>query len=260
MSLRRPVAAGNWKLYQTRQEAQDFVAQFLAQTAEERSRIEVILAPTALLVADVARFVAGSGVSVAAQNCYWEARGAFTGELSPELIRDAGGTHVLIGHSERREIFSETDDWIRRKTQAAQRAGLVPIVCVGESLQAREAGRLQEVLERQLVYGFEGIEVDAPENLMLAYEPIWAIGTGRTAGPQDAQEAHAFIRSVLVGLWGFEIAERIRILYGGSVKPDNAAELCRRADVDGVLVGGASLQADSFAAITRGVALAGATV
>lgn len=257
-SLRRPVAAGNWKLHQNQLETRAFVEQFTAVAADLLARSDVIIAPTALGLPALASLLRGTSIGVAAQNCYWEPRGAFTGELSPELIRDAGGTHVLIGHSERRELFGETDDMVRRKIQAAQRAGIIPIVCVGETLEAREAGLLKSVLERQLVYGLEGVDVASPENFMIAYEPIWAIGTGRTAGPGDAQEAQAFIRGVLIGLLGPETAERIRILYGGSVKPDNAGELCERPDVDGVLVGGASLTAESFAAILKGVALSGA--
>ena len=256
--LRKPVAAGNWKLHQTQAQTRTFADEFVAATKSIREHADVILAPTALCLAGLASHLKGSGISVAAQNCHWEPKGAFTGELSAELILDAGATHVLIGHSERRELFGETDDMVRRKIQAAQRAGLLPIVCMGETLEAREGGRLKTVLERQLVYGLEGVEVPNPEHFMIAYEPIWAIGTGRTAGPGDAQEAQAFIRGVLVGLLGFEVAERIRILYGGSVKADNAAELCAQPDVDGVLVGGASLTADSFAAILQGVSLAGA--
>lgn len=257
-AFRKPVAAGNWKLHQTQEETRTFAAEFLAATAGLSASTEIIIAPTALTLALLSSLFKGSGVGVAAQNCHWEKRGAFTGEVSPELAQDAGAAYVLIGHSERRELFGESDDHVRRKIEAVQRVSLVPIVCVGETLAAREAGLLRSVLERQLVYGLEGVDVPDPERFMIAYEPVWAIGTGRTAGPADAQEAHAFIRSVLSGLLGAETADRIRILYGGSVKPDNAAVLCQETDVDGVLVGGASLTADSFAAIAKGVALAGA--
>lgn len=255
---RKPVAAGNWKMHQTVAETRSFMEELHAAPTDHLHSTEVVLAPTALGLPLLVEQARGLPIGIAGQNCHWESKGAFTGEVSPALLRDAGATYVLIGHSERRELFGESDDHVRRKTAAALQNGLVPIVCVGETLKAREAGQLKEVLERQLVYGLEGIEIANPTGFMIAYEPVWAIGTGRTAGPSDAQEAHAFIRSVLVALLGNQSSERIRILYGGSVKPDNASELCGGADVDGVLVGGASLKADSFLSIIEGVAKVGA--
>ncbi len=242
--MRRKVAAGNWKLHKTIAETKDFF-DILKPLLRGESGPEIIVAPVSLALWTASQCAAGSSIRIAAQNCFYENRGAFTGEISPGQIRDAGATHVIIGHSERRAIFLETDDTIRKKTKLALAEKLVPIVCIGETLQEREAGLLRKILERQLTYGLEGINAGAAD-MMLAYEPVWAIGTGKTATPQDAQEAHDFIRGTIRRMLGNEFADSVRILYGGSVKPDNTASLSAMQDVDGVLVGGASLDANSF--------------
>ena len=245
---RKPIAAGNWKLHKTADEAEQFCRELTAGLGPaDAASIEIIIAPTAIALERTrASLSRADGIAVAAQNCHYENQGAFTGEISPLLIRDLGCTHVILGHSERRAIFGESDDIIRRKIGAVLKAALVPIFCVGETLEEREGGRVREVLERQVVYGLEGIDLRGPGDLVIAYEPVWAIGTGRTASAADAQEAHEFIRNLARNLYGSEIAGGLRILYGGSVKPGNTAELTSRPDVDGALVGGASLEAESF--------------
>ena len=248
---RIPVAAGNWKLQKNLAEIQEFFREYTAGIpAGER---EIVIGPTAIGLTTAVAAAKGSPVGIAAQNCYSQQSGAFTGEISPDQIKDAGGTHVILGHSERRHVFGETDADINKKIKLVLETGLVPIFCIGELLEEREAGKVEEVLERQITYGLEGIELSGPDALMIAYEPVWAIGTGKTAGPEDAQEAHAFTRSLMKKTYSESIADGVRILYGGSVKPDNAAGLMAMADVDGVLVGGASLKADSFLKITEAV-------
>jgi triosephosphate isomerase len=198
----------------------------------------------------VASVLADSGVQLGAQDVHWEKEGAFTGEVSPGMLRDAGCSQVIVGHSERRQLFGETDAAVNRKVRAVLEAGLSVIMCVGETLAEREGGLTLAVVERQVRGGLQGITPD-PASLAVAYEPVWAIGTGRTATPAQAQEVHAAIRGLIDELLGHAAADAIRILYGGSVKPDNIAELMREPDIDGALVGGASLKADSFAAIAR---------
>jgi len=212
---------------------------------------EVLLAPPFTSLEAVANCIRGSAILLAAQNLHWEPKGAFTGEVSAPMLADIGCTHVIIGHSERRQYFGETDDTVAKKTGAALSAGLVPIVCVGETLEEREAGRMQSVIESQVRGGLQGRDADAIGALVVAYEPVWAIGTGKVATPEQAQEVHALIRRLLAEIGGGEAAQACRILYGGSVKADNVDVLMRQLDIDGALVGGASLQVDSFVRIAR---------
>ena len=216
------------------------------------SHCEVVLAPVFTALKTVADRLEGSNIRIAAQDCAVQNDfGAHTGEVAPAMLKDAGCSHVIIGHSERRQFYGETDDSVNRKIRAAIAAGLVPIVCVGELLEERESGNAESVVERQLTGGLNGLTVADAERIIIAYEPVWAIGTGKTATPEQAQEMHAFIRSALGKINGDEVAGRTRILYGGSVKPDNIAELMAMDDVDGALVGGASLDAESFASIVN---------
>ena len=245
MSTRTPLIAGNWKLHNT-------VAESKALAGGVRERVggglpcEVVVAPVATSLVPVRETLAGSAVGLAAQNVYWEDSGAFTGELSPVLLLDVGCTHCVIGHSERRQYFGETDAGVRKKTSALLVHKIVPIMCVGESLEQREAGKTLEVVLGQVEAATDGLDAVALAPLVVAYEPIWAIGTGRTAKAEDAQEVHRAIRDHLGALKGESWAETVRILYGGSVKQSNADELLAEPDVDGALVGGASLSADNF--------------
>ncbi|MBI5189302.1 MAG: triose-phosphate isomerase [Nitrospirae bacterium] len=247
---RTPVIAGNWKMHMTVPEALELVRGILP-TCSGKSGVEVILAPPFTALSAVAEAVKGTGIGVAAQNMHWEPKGAYTGEVSAAMLVDAGCTHVIIGHSERRQYFAETDESVNRKLAAALSVGLVPIVCVGETLDERERGDQFKVIERQLDGGLKDIGPKQMAGTILAYEPVWAIGTGKTASPEQAQDVHAFIRGWLTRVHGEGIADAVRIQYGGSVKPDNVADLMSRADIDGALVGGAALKADSFAALVN---------
>jgi triosephosphate isomerase len=242
--MRRPLIAGNWKMYKTVPEAVALASELRAGIS--RGDVEVVLGPPATALHAVAGAVKGTAIGVAAQNMYAENEGAFTGEVSPVMLRDAGCSHVILGHSERRQLFGETDEGVAKKTEAALRHGLQPIVCVGETLAERESNRTNEVVERQTERALRGLTADQVAALVIAYEPVWAIGTGRTATPQQAQEVHAFIRGLVARSHGDPAARGLRILYGGSVKPDNIGSLMAQADLDGALVGGASLQAASF--------------
>ncbi len=247
--MRRPFIAGNWKMYKTIPEAIETAQKLAAAVADARGR-DIMIAPPFTALSAVASVLADTGVQLGAQDVHWEKEGAFTGEVSPGMLRDAGCAQVIVGHSERRQFFGETDATVNRKVRAVLEAGLSVIMCVGETLAEREAGRMPEVVERQVRGGLEGI-IPEPASFAVAYEPVWAIGTGRTATPAQAQEVHAAIRRLLDALLGHAAADSIRILYGGSVKPDNIGELMHEPDIDGALVGGASLKADSFAAIAR---------
>lgn len=250
--MRTPLIAGNWKMFKTVGETVAHVeelARALAQAPAGERAADIVVAPpfTALkAAADAAR---GSRIEVAAQNLHWERDGAFTGEVSASMIRDTGAQHVIVGHSERRTLFGETNLTVNKKIAAALGAGLGPIVCVGETLQHREANQTLAVLDEQLREGLDGFTADQLRSLVLAYEPVWAIGTGRNATPDQAQDAHAHIRGRLRGWFGAGFSERCRVLYGGSVKPENTGALMGQPDVDGALVGGASLVVASFAAI-----------
>lgn len=216
------------------------------------SHCEVVIAPVFTALKTVADRLEGSNIRVAAQDCAVQNEfGALTGEVAPVMLKDAGCSHVIIGHSERRQFYGETDASVNQKTKAALAAGLTPIVCVGEHLAEREAGNAESVVKTQLIDGLSGLTVADMERIIIAYEPVWAIGTGKTATPEQAQEMHRFIRQTIASAHGSDIADRTRILYGGSVKPDNVAELMSQDDVDGALVGGASLEAESFARIVN---------
>jgi triosephosphate isomerase len=247
---RQKFVCGNWKLHKTVAEATALVKELAAGLAGE-TRVQVAVAPVFTSLAAVKAALAGSPIQLAAQDVHWEAQGAFTGEVSAPLLADVGVTHVIVGHSERRQLFGETDETVRRKAGAVLSAGLRPIVCVGETLAEREAGRTLEVVGRQVRGGLAGLPPEALAAVTLAYEPVWAIGTGKTATTAQAQEVHAALRAILRELGG-AVADSIRIQYGGSVKPENAAELMSQADVDGALVGGASLKAGDFLAIVKG--------
>jgi triosephosphate isomerase (TIM) len=248
--MRKPVIAGNWKLYKTKNEALALIEE-LAPLIAGVTTVEVVVAPVFTVLPTLLGAVAGTGISLAGQDVFWEEEGAFTGEISSRMLLDAGASHVIIGHSERREYFGETDQTVNKKVKAALKGALVPIFCIGETLEAREAGQTFSVLERQLKQGLEGITAAQLAPVIVAYEPVWAIGTGKTASDAQAQEAHAFIRGVLAELYGKETADKTRILYGGSVKPENVKGLMSCSDIDGALVGGASLKGASFAAIVR---------
>ncbi|HEU0264622.1 MAG TPA: triose-phosphate isomerase [Geobacterales bacterium] len=246
--MRKPVIAGNWKLYKTRGEAIELVTA-LKTLVTDAHGVEVVVAPVFTVLATVKEALAGSVIHLSGQDCFWEEEGAFTGEVSPKMLLDAGCSHVIIGHSERRQYFGETDETVNMKSRAALASGLTVILCIGETLAEREAGTTLAVLERQLKGGMAGMTASDMQHLIVAYEPVWAIGTGKTATSAQAQEAHAFIRATIGTLQGGTAANAMRILYGGSVKPDNIGELMGQTDVDGALVGGASLKADTFAAI-----------
>lgn len=250
ISVRKPLMAANWKMHLSIAEGVAFIAKLHELIGNPQDR-EVLIAPPFTHLWPLREPMAAAGFSLAAQNCHWEAQGAFTGEVSLAMIAETGCRYVIVGHSERRHIFGESDAWIGRKTAAALSRGVVPIVCIGEKIEEREAGLTEEVLRRQLTAGLEGLRVDTPEKLVIAYEPVWAIGTGRTATPGQAQDAHAFVRGWLAQRFDKAVANGIRILYGGSVKPDNVDDLMAQPDIDGALVGGASLQADSFARIVQ---------
>jgi len=245
---RRPLIAGNWKMYGTRSEAVALVEGLKAAVAGLGNR-DVLVAPPFTALPPVASALQGSGILLAGQNLHWEDSGAFTGEVSAPMLREAGCTHVIIGHSERRQLFGETDETVSKKIASARKHGLTPIVCVGEMLAEREAGRTLAVIERQMSGALKGLAADAIGSLVIAYEPVWAIGTGKVATPEQAQEVHAAIRGML-GKIG-KAAAAARVLYGGSVKPDNVDGLMRQPDIDGALVGGASLKVESFARIVR---------
>jgi triosephosphate isomerase (TIM) len=248
--VRRPVIAGNWKMYKTREETGAFFEAFKPLVAGA-SHCDIVVAPpfTGLNVAVEA--ANGSAIAIAAQNLYWEKEGAFTGEISARMLTELGCKGVIIGHSERRQYFGETDDSVNRKTRAALAAGLMPIVCVGETLTERECNQTEAVLKRQFEGAMAALTPDDFSRILIAYEPCWAIGTGRTATPEIAAESHAFIRELAKTRFGTERASAVRILYGGSVKPDNIKGLMAQADIDGALVGGASLDPKSFASIVN---------
>ncbi len=245
---RGPVVAGNWKMHLTRPEARALAERVVAALpAIGKSRI--VLIPPFTALAEVGRVLAGTEIRLGAQDLFWEDKGAFTGEVSGPMLREAGCTHVLVGHSERRQLFGETDEAVNRKVDAAMRAGLSPIVCVGETLEEREGGRTTERIDAQLAAGLRGLSAEGMESVVLAYEPVWAIGTGRTASPAQAEEVHAHIRKRLEEGYGNDRASCAIILYGGSVKPANSYPLFKEKNIDGFLVGGASLEADAFVGI-----------
>ncbi len=248
---RRKFVCGNWKMHKTAAEARALLAELRGLAEGLAEQVDVAVAPPFTALAAAAEALRGSKVQLAAQDVHWEAQGAFTGEVSAPMLAEAGCRHVIVGHSERRQLFGETDETVRKKAGAVLAAGMRPIVCLGETLAEREAGRTLEVVSRQVRGGLSGIPASALAAITVAYEPVWAIGTGRTATAAQAQEVHAAIRAILRELGG-PAADQMRIQYGGSVKPDNAAELLAGPDVDGALVGGASLKAQDFVHIVKG--------
>jgi triosephosphate isomerase (TIM) len=248
MFMRRPFVAGNWKMVKTAAETRAFVKAFRPAVESVKDRDIVLCSPYTSLWA-LADELKGSSIGVGAQNAHWEAKGAYTGEISIDMLKEVGVRFVIVGHSERRQYFGETDATVNKRTLAVLAGGLTPISCIGETLQERESNQTFKVLERQIKEGLKGIS--NPTAIVIAYEPVWAIGTGKTATPEQAQEAHAFIRKEFAKLYGDAAAQSVRILYGGSVKPDNMGILMSQPDIDGGLVGGASLEAESFAKIVK---------
>lgn len=248
MSTRKPLIAANWKMYKTPAQAKEFVTAFLP-LVHNHTRDEIVLCPPFIDIATVVAATHGSHVHVGGQNMHWQEEGAFTGETSAAMLVAAGCSHVILGHSERRHLFGETDETVNQKLHAALKHKLTPIVCVGELLDEREGGKTEAVLLRQTAAGLANVPPDLARHIVIAYEPVWAIGTGKTATPEMAGEAHLIIRSQVARSLGREIAEKIRILYGGSVKPDNASSLLNQPEIDGALVGGASLDPQSFSKI-----------
>jgi len=248
--MRTPVIAGNWKMYKTPSEAEGFVKDFLPRVAAV-SGVEIVLAPPFPSLCAVAAMTRNTNVAVASQNLHHADEGAYTGEVSPRMVKESGAKYAILGHSERRQYFGETDESVNRKVRAAQRAGLIPILCIGETLAEREAGSTFPVVERQLRGGLAEVPASSAGTILVAYEPVWAIGTGLTATVDQAQEAQAHLRLLLARITDKSLANRTRILYGGSVKPENINALMTMPDVDGALVGGASLSADSFIGIIQ---------
>ncbi|MDD5491516.1 MAG: triose-phosphate isomerase [bacterium] len=248
--MRKPILAGNWKMYKTTLEAKALV-EGLASRVGKLSDREVVVCPPFTSLAIVAESLKGSNLKLGAQNMYWEDKGAFTGEIAPGMLKDVGCVYVIIGHSERRQYFGETDATVNKKMKKAFQAGLLPIVCIGETLAERETNKTFQILERQIREGASRLNAEEAKKLVIAYEPVWAIGTGKTATPQQAEEAHKFIRQKLAEIYPPAIAEEIRILYGGSVKAENSKELMGQANIDGALVGGASLEVESFSKIVN---------
>ena len=246
--MRKPLIAGNWKMNTTSKSAYA-LAKAISEASPGYGAVDLVVCPPAPYLAAVRDAVAGGTVAFGGQNMYHEKDGAYTGELSAAMLVDVGATFVILGHSERRQIFSETDAEVNKKAAAAHAAGLTPIVCVGETLAEREAGQTADVIRRQFEASLAGISADLMTSTVLAYEPVWAIGTGKVATPAQAEEVHADLRKLIAARYNAETAAAVRILYGGSVKPDNAAELLGQTNVDGALVGGASLKADDFLAI-----------
>ncbi len=242
---RTPLIAGNWKMFKTGSEAVE-TAEKLASLSKDITSTDIMIAPTYLSVPLVAQKLSGTNVKVGAQNLYFEKEGAYTGEVSAEMIKDTGAEYVLIGHSERRQFFGETDESVCKKIKAATKANLVPVLCVGESENDREANNTFSVLDKQVKNGLKDLGSEELKTLVLAYEPVWAIGTGKTASVDQVDEVHKYLRSLISQLFSSDFAMNIRILYGGSVNPDNVKELMGIEDVDGALVGGASLDPDKF--------------
>jgi len=249
---RRLLIAGNWKMNKGPTDA-DTLAMGLKASLSNIEAVDLLVAPPSISIVDVVRRLKHTGVLVAGQDLHPEPAGAFTGAISGEMLRSAGCTHVLVGHSERRKVFGDSNEWVGRKLQAALRAGLVPILCLGETLEERDGGLVESVVCGQLEAGLAGLQSDQVATCILAYEPVWAIGTGRTASPEQAQEVHATIRQWLQKHHPEYVSQQVRVLYGGSVKPGNASQLLSQPDIDGALVGGASLDADSFAAIATAI-------
>ena len=250
MNTRTPLIAGNWKMYKTNAEAVDTAGR-LVELVADTSDVDIMIAPVFTAIDPVSRVVKGSRVGLGAQNLYWEKEGAYTGEISADMLVSAGCRYVIIGHSERRQYFGETDETVNQKISAAIAANLIPVFCIGETEAERESGNTFSVLDKQVKNGLKEKVVEDLGSLVIAYEPVWAIGTGKTATSDQAQETHKYIRSLVDSVIGTALADSVRILYGGSVKPANVAELMAMPDIDGALVGGASLDAESFSRIVK---------
>ena len=250
MANRTPLIAGNWKMYKTVSEAVETAGQ-LKKNVADTAGVDIMIAPTFTAIAAVCDSVKGSNIDVGGQDLFWETEGAYTGQLSPTMLVDVGCRYVIIGHSERRQYFAETDESVNKKIAAAIKTGLIPVMCIGESENQREAGQTFSVLDKQVKKGLKGFFADDLKTLVIAYEPVWAIGTGKTATSTQAQEVHQYLRSLLTEIFDQTFAQSVRILYGGSVKPENVSELMSMPDIDGALVGGASLNADIFSKIVR---------
>ncbi|MBN1587205.1 MAG: triose-phosphate isomerase [Candidatus Omnitrophica bacterium] len=251
--MRKTIIAGNWKMYKTVAEGVK-LSKGIADAITESLPVEVLVCPPFTSLSAVGEAIKGTSVCLGAQNLYWEREGAFTGEVSPVMIKDVGCEYVILGHSERRHIFGETNEGINRKTKAALTAGLKPIICVGETLQEREANKTLDVVRRQITESCQGLSKEEISRSVIAYEPVWAIGTGVTASPEQAQEVHQAIRQICTQIWDEATAANLTILYGGSVKPGNIKELSAAPDIDGALVGGASLKVEDFVGIIQGAA------
>lgn len=243
--MRKFLIAGNWKMNKNSAEAHDLAAEIVHGVGTQHE-VEVLICPPFTSLESAAKAIEGSGVKLGAQNMHPESSGAYTGEISAEMLRHLFATYVLVGHSERRSYFNESDEFINKKLTSALKSRLKPILCVGETLEERESDQAFEVVKKQVREGLAGVTAEQAESVVVAYEPVWAIGTGKTASPEQAQEVHAFIRAEIGGLFGDTLAGKIRILYGGSMKPANAAELMSQPDIDGGLIGGAALEARSF--------------
>jgi triosephosphate isomerase len=256
MARRKPLISGNWKMFKTGPEAAELAGRLKSLVSDIKD-VDVMVAPPFTALGVVAEILQGSAIYLGAQDLFWETEGAYTGQVSAPMLRAAGCTHVIIGHSERRQYFGETNVTVNRKVKAALEGGLIPVMCVGESEVEREAGQTFSVVQEQLKEGLKAIASDGLQQLIIAYEPVWAIGTGKTATSEQAQDVHKFIRDWVEKACGNSIANALRILYGGSVKPANIAGLMAMGDIDGALVGGASLDAESFAGIVRPCSEAG---
>jgi triosephosphate isomerase len=249
--MRKPIIAGNWKLNKTPHEAL-ILANELKREIVDVEGVDIVLCPPFTALGDVADALTDTNIALGAQNIFWEDAGAFTGEISGPMLKDLGVSYVIIGHSERRQYFNETNETVNKRLRAALKNNLTPIVCVGENLAQRESNKTFDVIKDHCEGSLSGLSAEDMQKVVLAYEPVWAIGTGKTATPQQAQEVHVFIRQLLGKMFNVEIANSVRIQYGGSVTPDNVVTLMAQADIDGALVGGASLKAPSFAAIVKG--------
>ncbi|HOP49985.1 MAG TPA: triose-phosphate isomerase [Ignavibacteriales bacterium] len=249
--MRKKVIAGNWKMHNNVQETKDLINGIKEGLKEFKPNCEIIVCPTFTNLLTAANELAGTEIKLGAQNMFYEDKGAFTGEISADMLKSVCAEYVILGHSERRTIFGETDEIINKKILKALEKGLKPIFCIGETLEEREKNLTFNVVKNQIVNGLKNVSADNMKNIIIAYEPVWAIGTGKTATKEQAQEVHAFIRELLKEIYNSEVAENVIIQYGGSVKPENAAELLSQPDIDGALVGGACLKADSFLSIIK---------
>ncbi len=251
--MRKPMIAGNWKMCKDVNEAVE-LANEIKRSVYDVENVEVVICPPFTNLSDVGEMLIESNIGLGAQNCYWKDEGAFTGEVSTGMLKSVGCKYVIIGHSERRQYFGETDETVKFKIKAAIEKGLIPIMCVGETLEERESGKTMDIITAQIKGGLEGFSEDYIDTLVIAYEPIWAIGTGKTATPGQAQEVHAEIRKILSDLYSETFASSTRVLYGGSVKPENIEILMKEEDIDGGLIGGASLKSDSFTDLIKSTA------